>query len=338
VNSTEIATNVAVSIQGQRQANDEFMPSPAKVRPRILFIVDCPGWAHDFKTRNLARVLANDYDIRKRYQTEVTPDDLDQADLILVYFWLQFKTLQALIPCFKHNLHKLLVGVCSHWELERGWRRAGLKMLRKLSRAVFVNNLALYHEFQPLLNRLVFLTPNGVDTSFFSPAVRIERSAAFRIGWAGSLSNRDPGYRGYHDLIVPAVAALEGVELVTAAREEKWRGPEEMREFYRSLDVYVCASRTEGTPNPCLEAAACGVPLLTTRVGNMPELVRDGVNGFFIERDTADIAEKLRLLRDDAALRTSLAHHIREDIQGWDWSIRAQAYKQMFEEVLSRKT
>ena len=88
-----------------------------------------------------------------------------------------------------------------------------------------------------------------------------------------------PGYRGYEEIIVPAVTSLERVALLTAAREDKWRGPEEMREFYRSLDVYVCASRAEGTPNPCLEAAACGVPLVTTCVGNMPELVRHGVNG-----------------------------------------------------------
>jgi len=44
-----------------------------------------------------------------------------------------------------------------------------------------------------------------------------------------------------------------------------------MVEFYRSLDVYVCASRSEGTPNPCLEAAACGLPVVTTRVWAAPK-------------------------------------------------------------------
>ena len=77
---------------------------------------------------------------------------------------------------------------------------------------------------------------------------------------------------------------MVGAELCLAAREERWRTAAEMVEFYHSLDVYVCASRSEGTPNPCLEAAACGLPVITTAVGNMPELIRDGHNGFLVER------------------------------------------------------
>jgi glycosyltransferase involved in cell wall biosynthesis len=83
-----------------------------------------------------------------------------------------------------------------------------------------------------------------------------------------------------------------------------------------------------------MEAAACGVPLLTARVGVMPELVRDGLNGFFVERDVADIASKLRLLRDNPDLRSQMAQQIRKDVQQWDWSIRAEPFRQMFEHAL----
>lgn len=41
----------------------------------------------------------------------------------------------------------------------------------------------------------------------------------------------------------------------------------EMPDYYSSIDVYVCASITEGTPNPILEAMASGVPIVTTDVG-----------------------------------------------------------------------
>ncbi len=113
-----------------------------------------------------------------------------------------------------------------------------------------------------------------------------------RVGWAGSLSNQGPEQRGFHDLIAPAVRSV-GRPDWSWRREKRWRSPVEMLEFYRSIDIYLCASRSEGTPNPCLEAAACGVPLVTTRVGNMPELVRHGVNGLFVERNVADVAAKL---------------------------------------------
>jgi glycosyltransferase involved in cell wall biosynthesis len=108
-----------------------------------------------------------------------------------------------------------------------------------------------------------------------------------------------------------------------------------MLDFYRSLDVYVCASRSEGTPNPCLEAAACGLPVITTRVGNMPELIRDGENGFFVERDIADIAAKLRLLRDDPELRSRLGQAARAAVEPWDWRLQAAPYDAMFQAVLA---
>ena len=302
----------------------------------ILFIVDRPNWAHDFKTRNLMRLLGSEYDIRLRYHSDVTEEDINEATLIVLYYWLQFNALQSLAPALRRNRHKLLAGISSSFELDEGRRDLGLAVLHDLASGVFINNLLLYRQYQPLLKLPTFYTPNGVDTSFYYPGSSKEPSSLLRVGWAGSLTNMGPNHRGFHDFIVPAAAAVDGVELLTAAREDKWRGPEEMREFYRSLDVYICASRTEGTPNTCLEAAACGVPLLTTCVGNMPELVRHGINGFFVERDVADIARNLRTLRDDSDLRTAMSSRIHEDIQAWDWSLRSRAYRRMFEEMILR--
>ena len=83
---------------------------------------------------------------------------------------------------------------------------------------------------------------------------------------------------------MPAIKGSKGSVLKLAAREEKWRTQEEMVAFYQGVDVQICASRTEGGPHPLLEAAACGIPLISTRVGIAPELIKDGDNGFLIER------------------------------------------------------
>jgi len=314
---------------------DDYPRRQASSRPRILFVVDVPNWAHDIKTRNLMRVLSNEYDVQKRYEAELTSADLDDADLILVYYWYQFEATRHLEACFRKHRHKLLIGVCSHAEVEGPRGETGKAILRELARAIFMINLFLYRDHAHLFDVPVFHTPNGVDVEFYKPVSAKQSSDSMRVGWAGSLTNHGLDHRGYYDLILPAISSIEGVELVTAAREEKWRCPEEMREFYRSLDLYLCASRDEGAPNPCLESAACGVPLLTTRVGAMPELVRHGVNGFFVERDQEDISSKLRLLRDNPDLRGRMARQIREDIKLWDWSVRADAYRRMFEQTLN---
>jgi glycosyltransferase involved in cell wall biosynthesis len=302
--------------------------------PLVLCIVDRPGWAHDKKTRSLANELAAQYRLVMRYQSDVSEADIVAADLVLVYYWLQIDQLSRLRGAFDRVRDRLMIGACSEYELEGAWRAPGLAILSTLPRAVFANNLKLAHGLEKALGRNVFYTPNGVDTSFFRPATARPPASPLRVGWAGSLTNHTSTHRGVDNFIAPAVAAVEGAELCLAAREDRLRDAEEMREFYQSLDIYVCASRSEGTPNPCLEAAACGLPIVTTPVGNMPELIRDGENGLLITRNVDNIAAALRRLRDDPELRQRMGSAAREAVEAWDWRHQAPRYAAMFGAML----
>jgi glycosyltransferase involved in cell wall biosynthesis len=72
---------------------------------------------------------------------------------------------------------------------------------------------------------------------------------------------------------------------------------------YHALDAYLVASRQEGGPKSILESMATGVPFVTTAVGQVTDLVQDGVNGLVapVEDDEALGAAVLRV-RDDGAL------------------------------------
>ena len=303
--------------------------------PRILAIADRPGWAIDRKAQNLRRVLARRFEIVERFQHDVTESDVNAADIVLIFYWFQIAKLPLPESVLARRSDRLVIGICSHREMEGEFREPGLAILQRLARAVFVNNRKLEHEYAPLLRIPVHYTPNGVDTTFFCPPPEPQPySGELRVGWAGSLGNHGPAHRGFHDVIEPAVAAVPGVRLQTAIREQHWRNHDEMLDFYRDLDVYVCASRSEGTPNPCLEAAACGVPLVTTRVGNMPELVRDGDNGLFFDGTAEGLANKLALLRDTPSLRSRMAARMIETIREWDWGVQAENYAHMFTSLL----
>ena len=65
-------------------------------------------------------------------------------------------------------------------------------------------------------------------------------------------------------------------------------------------DAFCLLSRSEGFCNALLEAMACGVPSVVTRVGGNPEAITDGENGFLVpvEDDTAAAEKLLTLLRD----------------------------------------
>jgi glycosyltransferase involved in cell wall biosynthesis len=57
---------------------------------------------------------------------------------------------------------------------------------------------------------------------------------------------------------------------------------------YRAIDVCLVASRQEGGPKAVLESMASGVPILTTRVGQATDLVRNGENGFIVDVEDAE--------------------------------------------------
>jgi glycosyltransferase involved in cell wall biosynthesis len=69
---------------------------------------------------------------------------------------------------------------------------------------------------------------------------------------------------------------------------------------YHALDCYVVASRQEGGPKSILESMATGVPLVTTRAGQAPDLVVDGVNGTLVEIEAPDaLADGVVAVHDD---------------------------------------
>ena len=68
------------------------------------------------------------------------------------------------------------------------------------------------------------------------------------------------------------------------------------RKIIPELDVLVLPSLSEGLPICIIEALRAGVPVLATNVGGIPEILKDGENGYFIERNAKSIAEKLDFL------------------------------------------
>ncbi len=83
----------------------------------------------------------------------------------------------------------------------------------------------------------------------------------------------------------------------------------EVLDTLRFSDVLCMTSRKESLPNTLLEGFDLGLPGLCTAVGGVPELVRDGVNGFLCASEDIDcLAAKMRLLADDPALRFRMGY------------------------------
>lgn len=96
------------------------------------------------------------------------------------------------------------------------------------------------------------------------------------------------------------------------------RTRDELSRAYQALDAYLVTSRQEGGPKSVLESLASGVPLVTTRVGQAPELVAHGENGLLCEVDDIEsLAASLVRLHDDRELRGRLRTAGRETAEAY---------------------
>lgn len=78
--------------------------------------------------------------------------------------------------------------------------------------------------------------------------------------------------------------------------------------------IYVCTSFQEGGPLPIMDAMLRGCVPLSTRVGQSPEIIRDGIDGFICE-DDATFIEKIKLLADNPVLMRKMRLSALERIQ-----------------------
>jgi len=86
-----------------------------------------------------------------------------------------------------------------------------------------------------------------------------------------------------------------------------WISGEDIDKAYRNANIVVLPSYAEGLPMTLLEAAAYSLPIISTPVGGIPDIVTDGINGYLISQgDYRTLAEKIDLLANNEHLRTSM--------------------------------
>jgi glycosyltransferase involved in cell wall biosynthesis len=148
---------------------------------------------------------------------------------------------------------------------------------------------------------------------------------AFVVGWVGRMTGvKDTDavleiVRATRERGIPAVLCMVGdgpdrerLEQIARdlgiARSTYFVGYQsDVAGYYRLFDAFLLPSVNEGTPVSAIESLASGTPVVATRVGGVPDVVTDGVDGFLVEPgDTEAAAERLAALALDPELRRRL--------------------------------
>jgi glycosyltransferase involved in cell wall biosynthesis len=191
-------------------------------------------------------------------------------------------------------------------------------------------------------DRDVTVIANPVDTQVFQPLAKAKAKQILGIPpqrktiWISIASNMLDRRKGV-DVILDALPRLNASELMlmptsitpeTEAFRQIWESvpsleprhlstDEELAAYYNAADVVWHPSLADNSPLVCLEAMSCGTPVIAAEVGGVPEIVKDGVNGFLIPpKDSVALAATTqRLFAMDESERQQISVNARQWVE-----------------------
>ena len=290
-------------------------------KPRVLLIADVPNWIFERHCQIIKEKLQDEFEFTLKYRGE--PYEEGAYDLIYPLEWNLVHPSQIQEP------KKYVTGIRSHLSWDTLDFADFVAYLSQHFSRVHVVSKKLKEVFIGHVGVLDYVT-HGVDTEFFSPPANSGSDGShsvLRVGWAG---NRQSLAKGFKEFIEP-LSDLPGLELVFCGYSDTNLSFEQMRDFYASIDVYVCSSATEGNNNSLLEAASMGRAIITTAVGTVGEYLEHEKSALIVPRELPAFVDAIERLRDDQSLRQSLGAAARQAVlQFGDWTRMIKDYRRMF--------
>jgi glycosyltransferase involved in cell wall biosynthesis len=112
-----------------------------------------------------------------------------------------------------------------------------------------------------------------------------------------------------------------------------------MENFYQGLDLYINTSLHEGLPMSILEAMSHGLPVIAPKSGGLPEILKDGLEGYLVDgRNPKMFAEKCLQLYRDKELTRNMGTASRERIfNNFSIEIMAGKYYHLYYNIIYNK-
>lgn len=293
------------------------------MRPRVCVLADVRGWAWDRKGVQYMRYLVDEFDVHLYHQRDDLPPNWN-FDLVHLF---EVSQTGHVPESYRSRGGKMIAGLTAHvWQT---WGAARMHEWAGRCDALHGNSLLLVDDLKQFHSR-VFYTPNGVDQVFWRRTR--ERDEVFTACHVGKPNPRKGSY-----MIIEACERLK-IPLLLCQRTSHIALPQEQirDEFYSRAWAQITMSDMDGTPNPALESASCGNMQISTYIGNMPEMIRDGENGFLITRDADALHRALTWCQSHARDVIEMGHEARRTIErDWTWERNCEHVRKMWRAVLT---
>lgn len=216
----------------------------------------------------------------------------------------------------------------------------------------------LLTHYEVLEDKIVVI-PNGVDMNKFKPN-KINRS---KIRSLYGIPNDEiilifVGHmfklKGL-DYIIEAISDLNNIKLLVVGEDPNIKSYREkvikvgiqdkvifagkilegIEDYYTASDIFLLPSSSEGFPISGIEAAASGLPIISTNVAGLDELVVEGYNGFFVSRNSNEIKEKVSILVKNEKLRDKMGRNGKEIAEKYSWEHVTKMTCQVYNDVIT---
>lgn len=308
-----------------------LIPKPSiKVFPlkrRLHVVWDAPGWAYYHRASALAKHAPENWIVT---HNDEYPEEAKGVDILLLLRY-------GLAPKYREFVDRY----CPHAYLFGGVNigpdrnRPQVNALFDACDAVIHNNWMSYCQGNEDDRCRHYQISNGVDTDVFNAKTPWSQRPR-EVGWVGSQFHKR--LKGFH-LLKPIADELDDLDIKLNAMLADSSNPpythEQMAQWYNRQRAFMVLSDSEGTPNPALEAAACGCVPVVTAVGNMPELIDPGTNGVILTTGARNtprtVAEAIAWACEDRQEHLAHAEILRVMHAEWSWKKRAARYFDLFE-------
>jgi glycosyltransferase involved in cell wall biosynthesis len=165
----------------------------------------------------------------------------------------------------------------------------------------------------------------GVDTVLRAFAIIQERFPEATLTVVGDGSQRQ---------------ALESLALELGLQHTVFRGrvdPANIARVYDQADIYLNGSEIDNQPLSLLEAFACGIPIISTDAGGIPNIVTDGVTGMLVSRgDFARLSDRAMQLLNNSVLAKQLIEQGRQECRKYSWDVVRDAWLDTYYRLAAR--
>lgn len=335
---------------------------------KIALIVDTDNWAFANIARNISKNLYDYYEFKiipiAYFENNITKVLFLTEDCDLIHFFWRGLVLSLNSKKYKSYIKSLggkvkefnkqyldnkiiTTSVYDHLFLEDEVEKTK-KIFSKCPYYYVSSNklLDIYNNLK-LENKPYGVITDGVDLTEFFPKNKNKYnnidSRKIVIGWVGNSAWKQDteDFKGVNTILKPVLKQLieEGYPIKTyfADRQERMIPHDKMVDYYSDIDIIVCTSKIEGTPNPVLEGMACKNVVVSTDVGIVKDVLGKKQSEFILKERTKEcLKEKLIYLIEHRELFEELSTENLEQIKSWTWKEISKKFKEFIDYVFEQ--